>query len=74
MSRTSFQWSQSNSGVTAGFNSMQGNMFMSSPHGMSSYGIKMQGQNLHRGAVHESFIGPQSIAFQMQSSQNYPHG
>uniref|UniRef100_A0A2P2K0I5 Transcription factor DIVARICATA n=1 Tax=Rhizophora mucronata TaxID=61149 RepID=A0A2P2K0I5_RHIMU len=74
MPRTNFQWDQSRGGLTVGFNSMQGNIFMSSPYGMKSYGLKVQGQNLHRGAVHQSYIGPQSIAFQMQSSQNYPHG
>lgn len=73
MPRTHFQWNPS-SGATMAFNSTHGNMFMSSPYGINSYGLKMQSHNLHRSAVHESYIGPQSIAFQMQSSQHYPHG
>ncbi|KDP46533.1 hypothetical protein JCGZ_08505 [Jatropha curcas] len=77
MPRTHFQWNQSNSGAaTMAFNSTHGNMFMSSlPYGINSYGLKMQAHNMHRGAVHEPYIGhPQSIAFQMQSAQHYPHG
>lgn len=75
MPRTHFQWNHPNStATTMAFNSAHGNMLMSSSYGINSYGLKMQGQNMHRGAVHESFIGAQSMAFQMQSAQHYPHG
>ncbi|OMO84278.1 hypothetical protein CCACVL1_10923 [Corchorus capsularis] len=65
MSRTHFQWNQ----PSMAFNSTQGNMLMSSPYGVPSYGLKIQGQN-----AHESYFGPQNLVFQMQSAQQYPHG
>ncbi|OMO90512.1 hypothetical protein COLO4_19103 [Corchorus olitorius] len=65
MSRTHFQWNQ----PSLAFNSTQGNLLMSSPYGVPSYGLKMQGQN-----AHESYFGPQNLVFQMQSAQQYPHG
>ncbi|KAK9280325.1 hypothetical protein L1049_014013 [Liquidambar formosana] len=74
MPRTTFQWNQPNNETTMAFNATHGNMFMSPPYGNSAYGLKMQGQNLHRGAVHESYIGSQNMFFQMQSAQQYPHG
>ncbi|KAJ6385102.1 hypothetical protein OIU77_028328 [Salix suchowensis] len=74
MPRTHFQWNQPNIGATLAFNSTNANMFMSSPYGINSYGLKMQGQNPHRGAVHDSYSGQQTMGFQMQSSQHYPHG
>ncbi|XP_062085128.1 transcription factor DIVARICATA-like [Humulus lupulus] len=75
MSRTPFQWNQpSNGGVNMGFHMTNGNIFMSNPYGVNTYGLKVQGHNLHRGAVHDSYFGPQSMAFQMQSTQHYPHG
>ncbi|KAF2312593.1 hypothetical protein GH714_035169 [Hevea brasiliensis] len=74
MPRTHFQWNQPNSEATMAFSATNGNMFMASPYGINSYGLKMQAHNLHRGAVHESFIAPQSIAFPMQSAQHYSYG
>ena len=74
MPRTHFQWNQPCSGATMAFNPTQGNMLMSSSYGIPSYGLKMQGQSLHRSAAHESYFGPQNLAFQMQSAQQYPHG
>ncbi|EEF36713.1 DNA binding protein, putative [Ricinus communis] len=72
--RTHFQWNQPNSGAIMAFNSTNGNMFTSSTYGVNSYGMKLQGYNLHSGSLHESYIGPQTIAFQMQSAQHYPDG
>lgn len=75
MSRTTpFQWNQPSGGVNMGLHMTNGNMFMSSPYGMNTYGLKVQGHNLLRGAVHDSYFGPQSLAFQMQATQHYPHG
>ncbi|XP_050203537.1 transcription factor DIVARICATA [Mercurialis annua] len=75
MPRTHFQWNQPENGATMGFNSTHGNMFMPSAYGINSYGIKMQPHNLYRGSsLHESHVGPQSLPFQMQSAQHYPHG
>ncbi|KAM2985656.1 transcription factor DIVARICATA-like [Malus sylvestris] len=74
--RVPFQWHQpQGGGVNMGFNQGHGNMFMSShPYGISSYGLKMQGQDLHKGAANNLYYGPQNLGFQMQSSQHYPHG
>lgn len=69
LSRTNFQWHQPNNGATTAFGSTQGNMFMTSPYGINSYGIKMPGQNLQRDAVHEPYFGLQNLAFQMQFPQ-----
>ncbi|CAK9148366.1 unnamed protein product [Ilex paraguariensis] len=66
---TPFQWDQQN-----GFNLAHGNMFMSH-YGVDSYGgIKMQGQNLQRVALHEPHERPQNLVFQVQTAQHYPHG
>ncbi|XP_031277790.1 transcription factor DIVARICATA-like [Pistacia vera] len=70
LSRTQFQWHHPNNGSIMSFSSTQGNMLMTSPYGMNSYGLKMPGQNLQRGAVNEPYFGLQNLAFQMQ----YPHG
>ncbi|KAH7542286.1 transcription factor DIVARICATA [Ziziphus jujuba] len=74
--RRSFQWIQPSSGGGAnmGFNPTNGNIFVSNPYGINSYGIKIEGQNLHRGAVHDSYFGHQNMVFQMQAAQHYPHG
>lgn len=64
-----FQWNQANAGGgIMGFN----------PYGVNSYGIRDQGQNLHRSALlnnHDSsnYFGPQTqnMVFQMHSSS--PH-
>ncbi|XP_057953232.1 transcription factor DIVARICATA-like [Malania oleifera] len=70
---TSLQWNQPTSGAAIAFNPTHGNMFMSPPYGINSFELKMQGQNLHRGSVHQSYIEPQSMVFQLQSAQHYPH-
>ncbi|XVF46685.1 hypothetical protein PTKIN_Ptkin03bG0047500 [Pterospermum kingtungense] len=72
MTRTPFQWNQPCNGATMDFSSTQGNMLMSSPYGIPSFGLK--GQSLHRSTPHESYFGPQNLVFQMQSAQQYPHG
>ena len=73
--RTPFQWNQpiGGGGATMAFNQTYGNVFMTTPY--NSYGIKLEGQNLHRGVAHESYnIGPQNMVFQMHSAQHYSHG
>ncbi|KHG02459.1 Transcription factor MYB1R1 [Gossypium arboreum] len=72
MPRTHFQWNPPCGGATMAFNSAQGSMLMSSPYGVPSYGLKMQGQSLQRSAAHESYFGPQNLVFQMQSAEQYP--
>ncbi|KAM7527694.1 hypothetical protein LguiB_031104 [Lonicera macranthoides] len=73
---TSFKWNQPNIGkVAMDFNQTHENMFISPPYGvLNSYGLKMQVQNQQRNGVHESFLGPQSMVFQMQPARHYPHG
>ncbi|XP_024026725.1 transcription factor DIVARICATA-like [Morus notabilis] len=73
MSRTPYQWNQPSGGGGAnmGFHMTNGNVFVTNPYGISTYGLKMQGHNnLHRGAVHDSYFGPQSMVFQMQSTHS----
>ena len=72
-----FQWNnQPNAGGALDFNPAHEKVFMS-PHGVNSYGLNMQGQNLHKGVLHESsYLEPQSenMVFQLQqSSQQYSH-
>ncbi|KAK3026306.1 hypothetical protein RJ639_040994 [Escallonia herrerae] len=76
MSRTPFQWNQPNNGTSLAFNQTHGNMFISPTYGVNSYGLKMQGQNLQRGAtaMHESYVGPHNMVFQMQPAMHFPHG
>ncbi|TKY56443.1 Transcription factor DIVARICATA [Spatholobus suberectus] len=71
---THFQWSnQSNTGVAMTLNPANERVFMS-PYGANSFGVKMQGQNLHKTALHESsYLGPQAqnMVFQMQPSSQH---
>ncbi|KAJ7964131.1 transcription factor DIVARICATA-like [Quillaja saponaria] len=70
--RAHFLWNQPNAGLDMALNPTHEKIFLS-PYGIDSYGLKMQ--NLHRGAVHESYLGPQTqnMVFQMQSAQHYSH-
>ncbi|KAL3518086.1 hypothetical protein ACH5RR_020675 [Cinchona calisaya] len=69
MHKMPFQWNhQGNNGAVTNFNMDNGNVFLSS-HGVNSYDLKMQGrQDLQRrgGAMHDSYLGCQSMVFQMQ--------
>ncbi|CAI9776477.1 unnamed protein product [Fraxinus pennsylvanica] len=70
-----FHWNQSsNDAVMYGFQAGGGlgNMF-SPPHGINSYGHKMQAQHLQRGGMHESLLGSQNRVFQIQSGHYFPH-
>nr|UKB40111.1 MYB transcription factor [Coptis chinensis] len=69
-----FDWNQPHDGASMVFNSTNGNMFVPPPFGLSSYGVKMEGQDLHRGIIHGAHIGGHGSMFQMQSSQCFPHG
>lgn len=62
-----FQWHQGGNGANMVFGQPHGNMFMSNPYGIGSFGP-------NKTAVHESYYGPQNLVFQMQSTQHYPHG
>lgn len=69
-----FQWNQTSNETVMGFSSpCHGNIFTSPPYGMNSYGLKMHGQHLQRGAMHESYMGSQNMVFQMQSELHYPN-
>ncbi|CAN1150709.1 Transcription factor DIVARICATA [Linum perenne] len=76
MMSSTFQWNthhgRGGAAAAMAFGSSHGNMFMSPPYGgfNSSYGsVKAEG-----GDVNDPYVGPQSMAFQMQSAQSYPHG
>ncbi|KAF8396889.1 hypothetical protein HHK36_018524 [Tetracentron sinense] len=66
-------WNHPNNEAAMVFNPTQGNLFMSPPYGITSYGFRMQVQNMHRDALHGSHIGPHNTLFQMQSTQHHPH-
>ncbi|XP_061347142.1 transcription factor DIVARICATA-like [Gastrolobium bilobum] len=74
--RTHFQWNnQPNAEGAMPLNPAYEKVFMS-PYGVNSFGLKMQGQNLHKGVHESSYLGPQThnMVFQMQqSSQHYSH-
>ncbi|XP_027330932.1 transcription factor DIVARICATA-like [Abrus precatorius] len=71
---THFHWNnESNTGVAMTLNPSHERVFMS-PYGANSYGVKMQGQNMHKSALHESsYLAPQTqnIIFQMQQSSQH---
>ncbi|CAL5426822.1 unnamed protein product [Camellia sinensis] len=72
VNRTQFQWNQPNGGgSTLAFDTTLGNMFMP-PHGINSYGPKLQPQNLLKSSMHESYVGSQNMVFPMQSAHHYP--
>ncbi|KAF8397332.1 hypothetical protein HHK36_016245 [Tetracentron sinense] len=73
MPKALFDWNHSNDRSAMVYTPTHGNLFMPAPYGITSYGLKMQGQNLHIGTLHGSHIGPHSTVFQMQSSQCHPH-
>ncbi|XP_010262772.1 PREDICTED: transcription factor DIVARICATA-like [Nelumbo nucifera] len=65
--KVQFDWSQPNhGGHDIFFNQTNGNMFVSPPYGVTSYGQKMHGLNQQQEAFCGSQIRPQHIAFQMQ--------
>ncbi|KAK6927067.1 SANT/Myb domain [Dillenia turbinata] len=70
---STFHWNQPNNGSSIGFDSMQCNFFTPHHGGIESYGLKMQGHNLHR-SLCEPYVGGQNLVFGMHSMQHYPHG
>ncbi|KAL2898764.1 Transcription factor DIVARICATA [Bienertia sinuspersici] len=73
MPKTHYQWDQSSNGAAIAFDSMQGNLFMA-PYGVGTYGLKVQEPNLQRGDFLDNYAGAQSMGFQIQPTQQYPHG
>ncbi|CAJ1970617.1 unnamed protein product [Sphenostylis stenocarpa] len=68
--RTHFQWSnQSATGIAMTFNPAHERVFMS-PYGANTFGVKMEGQNLHN---ESSYLGPQTqnMVFQMQQPSQH---
>lgn len=75
MCRAAFQWNSPNNGASMNFNQAHGNMFLSARYGGNAHGPKVQGQNLQRGGLHESYGAPHSMLFQAQPALQYhPHG
>ncbi|KAK7385507.1 hypothetical protein VNO78_31229 [Psophocarpus tetragonolobus] len=72
--RTHFQWSnQSSTGVAMTLNPAHERVFMS-PYGANSFGVKLEEQNLHKSALHDSsYLGPQTqnMVFRMQQSSQH---
>ncbi|CAL0315645.1 unnamed protein product [Lupinus luteus] len=70
-----FQWNvQPDAGPTMPMNQPHDQLFMS-PYDVSSFGLNMQGQNMHH-HHHSSYLEPQTenMVFQMQqSSEHFPH-
>lgn len=50
-----------------------GSLFVQPAYGLSFYGL-LQGQNYHRGNLHESHFRPQNMVLQLQSAHHHPHG
>ncbi|KAL2317517.1 hypothetical protein Fmac_031393 [Flemingia macrophylla] len=71
---THFQWSnESNTRVAIPLNPAHERVFMA-PYGANSFEVKMQGQNLHKSALHQPpYMGPQTqnMVFQMQRSSQH---
>ncbi|KAG9143485.1 hypothetical protein Leryth_016475 [Lithospermum erythrorhizon] len=62
MQKMPFQWNQSNNATFMGFNELvHGQMYSSSPYGLSSNVVKLEEQNLERGAFHDSYFGSQGM-------------
>nr|UKB40125.1 MYB transcription factor [Nigella damascena] len=70
-----FDWNHGHDGASMVFNSSNANMYAAPSYGGNSYGVKAEGgQDLQRGMIHGSHIGPHTTFFQMQSSQCHPQG
>ncbi|GMJ08423.1 hypothetical protein like AT2G38090 [Hibiscus trionum] len=65
-----FEWKQQNEGAAIVFDQMNGNAFLSPVCAISSYGHKLEGQNLLRGTLPGSQFGLYNSPFQMQSMQH----
>nr|UKB40108.1 MYB transcription factor [Hydrastis canadensis] len=72
--KTQFSWNQPCDRAAMSFSPTHGNLFVPPTYGVSSYEIKLQGQNLQRGILHGSHVGPQRIVPQMHSSLRHPNG
>lgn len=70
MSNEQLNWKSQNEGTAMVFNSMNGTAFMAPFCGISSYGPKLQEQNLFGGNLNGSQFGAYSAYFQMQSLQH----
>ncbi|KAL5740440.1 hypothetical protein ACOSP7_029328 [Xanthoceras sorbifolium] len=65
-----FDWRPPNEGTAMVFNQTNGNVFMPPFCGISSYGPKLQEQNLLRATLHGSQFGSYNTFLQMQSMQH----
>ncbi|KAK9290285.1 hypothetical protein L1049_008452 [Liquidambar formosana] len=71
MAKALFDWNPPNQGAVLVFNSTNGNPFMAPPCGISSYGLKLQEQDLHKGTLYGSEFGPYNTIFQMHSTPHH---
>lgn len=65
-----FDWKPPNEGAAMVFNPTNGNVFIPPFCGISSYGPKLQEQNLLRATLHGSQFGAYNAFLQMQSMQH----
>nr|UKB40122.1 MYB transcription factor [Delphinium anthriscifolium] len=64
-SQAMFEWNHPHDGANMVFNSPNPNMYVPPSFGVNPYGVvKIEGQELHRGIIHGSHIGPHSLIFQ----------
>ncbi|KAJ6865208.1 transcription factor DIVARICATA-like [Populus alba x Populus x berolinensis] len=66
-----FDWKPQNEGTATVFNPANGNLLMAPFCGISSYGSKLQEQNLLGGTLPGYQFGPYNLIFQMQSMQHH---
>ncbi|CAK7324915.1 unnamed protein product [Dovyalis caffra] len=65
-----FDWKSQNEGTSTAFNPANGNLLMTPFCGISSYGSKLQEQNLLGGTLPGYQFGPYNLIFPMQSMQH----
>ena len=65
-----FDWKPQNEGAASVFNPANGNLLMAPICGISTYGSKLQEQNLLGGTLPGYQFGPYNLIFQMQSMQH----
>nr|UKB40114.1 MYB transcription factor [Adonis sutchuenensis] len=69
-----FGWNQPHNRANMIFSPGHGNPFMPPAFAINSSEMKLQGQNLLKGALHGSHVGPQRSVLQMHSSMRHSNG
>uniref|UniRef100_A0A5B7AKR8 Putative DIV3B protein n=1 Tax=Davidia involucrata TaxID=16924 RepID=A0A5B7AKR8_DAVIN len=69
MAKALYDWNAPNEGAVMAFNLPNSSLIMAPHCGTSSYGLKLQEHNLHRGILHGPPFGFYNTTFQIQSTQ-----